>query len=93
MKGSGISSAATFDTDWANLVTISDGGVIRVRSASELSVGNQPEWKIARLQGHLLSGASRTRTGDLLGAIQALSQLSYSPGHARAAVAGGTGPW
>src|SRR5215831_1367036 len=25
-------------------------------------------------------GASRTRTGDLLGAIQALSQLSYSPG-------------
>src|SRR5215207_9264468 len=27
----------------------------------------------------LPSGASRTRTGDLLGAIQALSQLSYSP--------------
>ena len=27
-----------------------------------------------------LYGASRTRTGDLLGAIQALSQLSYSPG-------------
>jgi hypothetical protein len=26
------------------------------------------------------NGASRTRTGDLLGAIQALSQLSYSPG-------------
>jgi hypothetical protein len=25
------------------------------------------------------SGASRARTGDLLGAIQALSQLSYSP--------------
>ena len=25
-------------------------------------------------------GASRARTGDLLGAIQALSQLSYSPG-------------
>src|SRR5215218_1295679 len=25
-------------------------------------------------------GASRTRTGGLLGAIQALSQLSYSPG-------------
>src|SRR5579862_5854509 len=25
------------------------------------------------------NGASRTRTGDLLGAIQALSQLSYSP--------------
>jgi hypothetical protein len=27
----------------------------------------------------LKSGASRTRTGDLLDAIQALSQLSYSP--------------
>jgi diguanylate cyclase (GGDEF)-like protein len=27
------------------------------------------------------SGASRTRTGDLLGAIQALSQLSYSPAY------------
>jgi diguanylate cyclase (GGDEF)-like protein len=26
-----------------------------------------------------VNGASRTRTGDLLGAIQALSQLSYSP--------------
>jgi hypothetical protein len=26
-----------------------------------------------------VDGASRTRTGDLLGAIQALSQLSYSP--------------
>ena len=26
-----------------------------------------------------LYGASRARTGDLLGAIQALSQLSYSP--------------
>jgi hypothetical protein len=29
-------------------------------------------------------GASRTRTGDLLGAIQALSQLSYSPEMPRA---------
>jgi hypothetical protein len=27
----------------------------------------------------VFDGASRTRTGDLLGAIQALSQLSYSP--------------
>ena len=27
----------------------------------------------------LRDGASRARTGDLLGAIQALSQLSYSP--------------
>ena len=30
----------------------------------------------------LLNGASRTRTGGLLGAIQALSQLSYSPANA-----------
>jgi hypothetical protein len=30
-----------------------------------------------------VSGASRARTGDLLGAIQALSQLSYSPGRRR----------
>jgi hypothetical protein len=30
--------------------------------------------------GDSVSGASRARTGDLLGAIQALSQLSYSPG-------------
>lgn len=30
-----------------------------------------------------LYGASRTRTGDLLGAIQALFQLSYSPEDAR----------
>ena len=30
----------------------------------------------------LWHGASRTRTGDLLGAIQALSQLSYSPARA-----------
>ncbi len=29
------------------------------------------------------NGASRTRTGDLLGAIQALSQLSYSPAAAQ----------
>src|SRR4029077_16364392 len=27
----------------------------------------------------VVNGASRARTGDLLGAIQALSQLSYSP--------------
>src|SRR5439155_14317939 len=37
--------------------------------------------------GTVGNGASRTRTGDLLGAIQALSQLSYSPVRARASVA------
>jgi hypothetical protein len=31
------------------------------------------------MDGDSCDGASRTRTGDLLGAIQALSQLSYSP--------------
>ena len=35
------------------------------------------------LCGSFSCGASRTRTGDLLGAIQALSQLSYSPGRAK----------
>ena len=33
-----------------------------------------------RVQGFLANGARGTRTPDLLGAIQALSQLSYSPG-------------
>jgi hypothetical protein len=37
------------------------------------------EHEVLDFQG-LPSGASRTRTGGLLGAIQALSQLSYSPG-------------
>src|SRR5947208_5615923 len=32
-----------------------------------------------RRAGSSCDGASRARTGDLLGAIQALSQLSYSP--------------
>ncbi len=37
-------------------------------------------WKTkARVCRPFGDGASRTRTGDLLGAIQALSQLSYSP--------------
>ena len=30
-------------------------------------------------QDHEVDGAKRARTADLLGAIQALSQLSYSP--------------
>jgi hypothetical protein len=48
---------------------------------------------LARSEGRtrVRDGASRTRTGDLLGAIQALSQLSYSParGHSLAAVQAG----
>jgi hypothetical protein len=40
-----------------------------------------PETREApRVQGFLEDGARGTRTPDLLGAIQALSQLSYSPG-------------
>ena len=42
----------------------------------------------ARL-ARVFNGASRARTGDLLGAIQALSQLSYSPATAKAAVRAG----
>ena len=37
------------------------------------------ESEVARLQGPFASGARRIRTADLLGAIQALCQLSYSP--------------
>jgi hypothetical protein len=37
-------------------------------------------------------GARGTRTPDLLGAIQALSQLSYSPEGQRAIVASGASP-
>ena len=37
------------------------------------------ESEVARLQGVSVSGARRIRTADLLGAIQALCQLSYSP--------------
>jgi hypothetical protein len=40
------------------------------------------ERKNPRLRG-FYDGASETRTRDLLGAIQALSQLSYSPGRRR----------
>ena len=38
--------------------------------------------KKPRLNRGFSYGASRARTGDLLGAIQALSQLSYSPARA-----------
>jgi hypothetical protein len=37
------------------------------------------EAKTKDLNLQVFHGASRARTGDLLGAIQALSQLSYSP--------------
>ena len=36
-------------------------------------------------------GANRDRTGDLLLAKQALSQLSYGPGSARGGICGGSG--
>ena len=39
-----------------------------------------PQAKPSSLQEVREHGASETRTRDLLGAIQALSQLSYSPG-------------
>jgi hypothetical protein len=38
-------------------------------------------------------GASRTRTGDLLGAIQALSQLSYSPARTKCSEGYEEGCW
>src|SRR4249919_379109 len=39
-----------------------------------------PETRNPPFPAGFFGGASRARTGDLLGAIQALSQLSYSPG-------------
>jgi hypothetical protein len=42
-----------------------------------------PSYEKPRVSRASRSGASRARTGDLLGAIQALSQLSYSPGASR----------
>src|SRR5438309_2421938 len=41
--------------------------------------GRFPAGRTRARTGTFRNGASRTRTGDLLGAIQALSQLSYSP--------------
>jgi hypothetical protein len=38
-----------------------------------------PKRETARLQAFFVDGARRIRTADLLGAIQALCQLSYSP--------------
>jgi hypothetical protein len=48
-------------------------------SAFSGAVGDTPKNRSPRCAGASVSGASRTRTGDLLGAIQALCQLSYSP--------------
>src|SRR5579884_296804 len=46
--------------------------------------GKQPSARASQRRPSLRDdGASRTRTGDLLGAIQALSQLSYSPAAAQ----------
>ena len=49
-------------------------------------IRDSPRFPPARTRpraGTFRNGASRARTGDLLGAIQALSQLSYSPADAR----------
>src|SRR5438034_31881 len=62
-----------------------NAGVSRRRARSARPRDRAPGWgqpcpakrKTAALRR--FHGASRTRTGDLLGAIQALSQLSYSP--------------
>src|SRR3954451_8104559 len=48
---------------------------------SERAAGCRLAQAAVRMQVEIAvcNGASRARTGDLLGAIQALSQLSYSP--------------
>ena len=49
------------------------------RLGSERAVRRHRPRVQSGVQALAANGASRTRTGDLLGAIQALSQLSYSP--------------
>jgi hypothetical protein len=44
-----------------------------------LGSNDRPKRETARLQALRVDGARRIRTADLLGAIQALCQLSYSP--------------
>ena len=64
------------------LVVIARSGctrVVPVLAPADGSGHGPPTKKAPQLQGPPSSGASRARTGDLLGAIQALSQLSYSP--------------
>ena len=64
--------------DWAQVGT---KGVEADQDDGEASRPKQKRQK-PRLRGFCdrsIDGASRARTGDLLGAIQALSQLSYSP--------------
>src|SRR5262245_18150027 len=48
-------------------------------SADSAAVGNVLRIRSRPPAGTSSDGASQTRTGDLLGAIQALFQLSYSP--------------
>ena len=51
-----------------------------LKSIVMLAVLQRTVWLVAPgFTGKVWSGASRNRTGDLLGAIQALSHLSYSP--------------
>ena len=50
------------------------GLVVSINVADEVKAPRIPHWR------WVSSGANRDRTGDLLNAIQALSQLSYSPG-------------
>jgi MoxR-like ATPase len=51
----------------------------RVNAGAADSLFHTKSQAKTRLSRAFCYGASRARTGDLLGAIQALSQLSYSP--------------
>ena len=57
-------------------------GMVLVVSACGLGVRAGAAERVARRAWPTGDGARRIRTADLLGAIQALSQLSYSPGKA-----------
>src|SRR5207249_12192892 len=54
------------------------------RAASATATPPGHDWRVG-VRSVTGDGASRTRTGDLLGAIQALFQLSYSPARDRVA--------
>ena len=51
----------------------------RFHSGTNPALGSSPRHHKRQLCRHFLNGASRDRTGDLLLAKQALSQLSYGP--------------
>ena len=79
-NGSGCSSrCACAARSVRTSVSASHSSTPGMRTRISTSVGTSGNYCSRSRDACLRSGASRTRTGDLLGAIQTLSQLSYSP--------------